>query len=152
MTEQLRLCLVQCGGVQFGLDAVAVREITTADRYTQIPLAPETVRGLLNLRGTVVPILDVRALLGLAPRPDGQDSHKVIVETEHDAVALEVDHATDLVTVPRRNATTVPENMTEVDPSLLMGMVSTDEGLVLVLNIAALLTRGFGAPDESRAR
>ena len=152
MTEQLRLCLVECGGVQLGLDAVVVREITTADRYTQVPLAPEAVRGLLNLRGTVVPILDVRALLGMEPRPEGQECHQVIVETEHDAVALEVDQATDLVTVPRRNATTVPENMTAVDASLLMGMVGTDDGLVLVVNIPALLTKGFGAPAEGLAR
>jgi purine-binding chemotaxis protein CheW len=94
----LQLLLFRCGGQVLAVDSGAVREILAASQATRIPGAPSAVRGLVNVRGTLVPVVDMADAVGLG-ESHGTAGTLVIVERNDKPVALAVDEVLDLVTV-----------------------------------------------------
>lgn len=94
----LRLLLFRCGGQVLAVEAGRVREILAASEPTRIPGSSPAVLGLVNVRGTLVPVVDAALAIGLAG-PAGRGS-LVIVERHGRPVALAVDEVLDLVSVP----------------------------------------------------
>lgn len=95
----LRLLLFRCGGQVLAVEAGAVREILAASEPTRIPGAARAVRGLVNVRGTLVPVVDTADAVGLGAT-NGMSGTLVIVERHGKPVALAVEEVLDLVTVP----------------------------------------------------
>ena len=94
----LQLLLFRSGGQVLAVDAGDVREILAASEATRIPGAPRAVRGLVNVRGTLVPVVDMADAVGLGG-VSGSAGTLVIVERNAKPVALAVDEVLDLVTV-----------------------------------------------------
>jgi purine-binding chemotaxis protein CheW len=99
-----KLLLFRAGGRVFAVEAGAVREILPATPSTRIPGSPAAVRGLVNVRGTLVTVVDAALAIGLASGPasgDGRDGGGTLVLVEHSSrpVGLVVDEVLDLVTV-----------------------------------------------------
>jgi purine-binding chemotaxis protein CheW len=94
----LRLLLFRAGGQVFAVDAGAVREILPATPPARIPGAPDAVRGLVNVRGTLVTVVDAARAIGL--EAGGPAGTVVLVERRSRPVGLLVDEVLDLVTVP----------------------------------------------------
>ena len=94
----LRLLLFRCGGQVCAVEAGAVREILSAGEPTRIPGTPSAVRGLVNVRGTLVPVVDAAAAIGL--EAGGATGTLVLVERGNKPVALAVEEVLDLVTAP----------------------------------------------------
>jgi len=95
----LRLLLFRSGGQVFAVDAGAVREVLPAMPSTRIPGAPAAVRGLVNVRGTLVTIVDAAQAIGLASASPGSAGLLVLVEHRSRPVGLAVDDVLDLVSV-----------------------------------------------------
>ena len=95
----LRLLLFRSGGQVLAVDAGDVREIIAAGVATRIPGAARAIRGLVNVRGTLVPVVDMADAVGLAG-VNGSAGTLVIVERHGKPVALAVEEVLDLVTVP----------------------------------------------------
>lgn len=121
---------------RFALPAAAVREIVAAVAIQALPLAPPIVEGVINARGIVVPVLDVRARFGVAPSPLHQSQHFIIVRTNGRDVALRVDRATEVVAVPRA-AIRAPD----FTPGVLhvAGVAVVDDGLIVIQDIDRFL-------------
>lgn len=81
------------------LVASAVTEVVRAVAVTELPKAPAIVEGVINVRGRIVPVLDIRQRFGLAPRPLDPEQHFIIAETGPRRVALRVDRALDVLSV-----------------------------------------------------
>ena len=94
----VRLLLFRCSGQVLALEAGLVREILAASPPTRIPGAPEAVLGLVNVRGTLVPVVDAALAAGLG-KGDGGSGSLVLVERHGRPVALVVEEVLDLVTV-----------------------------------------------------
>ena len=90
----LEVVVFEVGGQQFGLPASDVRELQRAATVTPLPRAPAVVEGVVNLRGTVVPVLDIRARFRLPPKPMQHTDHFVVAAAGERLVALRVDRAT----------------------------------------------------------
>ena len=84
-------------GHYLGVDVLEVQEVLSAQRLTPVPLAPEVVEGLINLRGQIVPALDLRRVLKLAPSEPGQDRFSVVARSPHGLVSLQVDEIGDVM-------------------------------------------------------
>jgi len=95
----LRLLLFRCGGQVMAVEAGVVREILAAEDPTRIPGAARAVRGLVNLRGTLVPVVDTADAVGLGAG-NGSARTLVIVERRSKLIGLAVDEVLDLLTVP----------------------------------------------------
>jgi len=131
-----------------GIDTDRVREVAQIERLTPVPMASSAVRGLINLRGQILPLLDLRSCLGLAPRPEGVQRHQVIVETADGLVAIDIDFPHTLVNRPMADLEPVTDPIGGVDTTLVRGMLTLDEHVLLVLDLGAILAVGFGGDPE----
>ena len=141
----------------FGLPILSVREIIRSCEITPVPLAPRHVRGLINLRGQIVTILNLAVRLGLEDRPNAHESHVVVLmgdalaaqsrgheggkdgsAGEHMAGFL-VDAIGDVVEADERETKPAPANVMEIEGKLICGVIQSDAGLLALLDLQGVL-------------
>jgi purine-binding chemotaxis protein CheW len=121
-------------GFFFGVDVLRVQEVLRFQYMTRVPLAPEVIEGLINLRGQIVTAIDMRRRLGLAQRPSGQTPMNMVVRTEEGAVSLLVDEIGDVVDVDAAAFELPPENLEPAARELIRGVYKLKDRLLLVLD------------------
>ena len=132
------------GDRAYGVDIVAVREIKQWSPTTALPNQPHYMRGVLNLRGTIVPVHDLRARFG-DPLTDATETHVVVIVWIGDqTVGVLVDAVSDIITVSGEDIRPVPAGEADLDRSAINGLVSTESGMVALLDLDAL----FGAAAQ----
>jgi len=141
----LQLIAFSIGEQVFGVEITTVREIRAWNGATPLPNTREFVRGVINLRGTIVPIFDLRARFG-----DGQTSptktHVVVVLSVGEKwVGILVDAVSDILTVSRDDIHNVPES-SSADMDLLTGIVTHDNRMVGLIDLHAVVA---GAKAEA---
>jgi purine-binding chemotaxis protein CheW len=128
----------------FGIDVRIIREINRILDITPLPHSADYVRGLINLRGQIVTILDLGVRLGLPRKTTGQDSHNIILkgssEAEH-PIGFLVDAIGDVVDVEDARIEPLSANVGEAEGLFLSGVVKMDTGLLVLLNIRRVLDR-----------
>jgi purine-binding chemotaxis protein CheW len=122
------------GGHYLGIDVLGVQEVLRQQRLTRVPLAPDVVEGLINLRGQIVPALDMRRLLHLPSRDPAITPLSVVVRTEHGAVSLQVDEIGDVVDLDAASFERPPRNVEPALARLLLGVHKLRERLLLILD------------------
>ena len=127
------------GDEHYGVDILKVQEIRGYDSVTRLPDAPDYIKGVINLRGTIVPIFDLRARFG-----DGVTSptknHVVVVMSVGDKwVGILVDAVSDILTVSKDDIHNVPEG-NSTDTELLSGIVTHDSRMVGLIDLYAVVS------------
>jgi len=145
----------------FGLDILLVREIIRNVEYTPVEHAPDSVRGLLNLRGQIITVLDLGPIMGLPKRDTSGSTRCIILKTDDevaplreagllndelqaDAIGLLVDGISDVVTAEEGGIDSPPANANGVDAEHLSGVVKLENKLLLVLALKSLVDKGVG--------
>ncbi|BDU77230.1 chemotaxis protein CheW [Mesoterricola sediminis] len=137
----------------FGLDILRVREIIRVSSITPVPRSDAHLRGLINLRGQIVTILDLAVRLGQQARPVKDSSHIVILKHGagaqdkgngggQDILGLLVDAIGDVVEADVALAEAPPANLSGAEERFLSGVLKTDAGLLVLLNLQELMTTG----------
>jgi len=117
----------------FGVETVKVQEVLRYQQMTPVPLAPPVVKGLINLRGQIVPALDLRCRLGLPERPQGVLPQNVVARTDDGAVSMLVDEIGDVKEVSAELYEPPPENVPEGVREMIRGVYKLPERLLMVL-------------------
>jgi len=138
MAEQL--CSFQLAGMTFGVPAVEVQEIMRAQPITRVPLADPATAGLMNLRGQIVTTIDLRARLGLVPRPAEEKPINVVIRTSEGLFSLLVDAIGDVVVPAREILELIPENVPTHFRDLIAGAYKLPDRLLFVLLLDRLVT------------
>ena len=126
-----------------------VREINKSLDLTPVPLAPDYVRGLVNLRGRILTVFDLGVRLGLGTRMIGPGTHNVILK--HNPVGLLVDGIEDVVQVKANKIGPPPANVGGIARDFLDSVVELDDELLLVLSAPKLLEyKGLDEPYGNR--
>lgn len=133
-------CTFRVGGLLVGVDIERVQEVLHDPHLTPVPLAEESVLGLLNLRGQVVTAIDARRRLGLEERGLEEEAAHVIVRGQAEAVSLVVDIEDEVVEVDAQSVDEVPESLSSAVRDLLSGIHQLDTGLLLVLDVDRTLS------------
>lgn len=131
---------MEVGGQLFGFAAAALREVVPARVPTRIPGAPNIVKGLINLRGSLVVVVDVAMRLGDGRGPDGDAGSVVLVESEGRTLGLAVADVRDVVALaiePIAGSVALTARTAEV-ASLCRGVGRLESEIVIVLDVAAL--------------
>jgi len=141
----------------FGLDLMMIREINRILDITPVPHAREHIRGLINLRGQIVTILDLGVRLGLARQEIGEESHNIILKTSGELAAMRqeagqphyatssdlvgflVDAIGDVVEADESTIEPPSANVGEAEGGFLSGVIKTDAGLLVLLDIHEVL-------------
>ncbi len=134
MSPNRQYCTFFLDGLFFGVEVRQIQEVLRYREMTRVPLAPRVLRGLINLRGQIVPALDLRRRLELAERPDGQLPMNVVVRTESGAVSLLVDEIGDVVEVEEDVIERPPETLRGTARELIQGACKLKERLLLILH------------------
>jgi purine-binding chemotaxis protein CheW len=136
------------GNDHYGVDIMSVREIRVWSQVTQIPKQPDFVRGVLNLRGVMVPIIDLRARFGQG-LTDATPMHIVIIVQVADRqVGLLADRVLDIVTFPESQIQAVPRVAQSSRIDFLAGLITSQSGLMALIDLRNLIS----APPEDPAR
>ena len=137
MVAQYITCTL--GDAEYGIDILSVREIKGWSETTALPHAPAWVRGVINLRGTIVPILDLRARFGLGLTATTAMHVVVIIQTATRMAGLLVDSVSDIIAVAAEEVRAVPEIGTSVPERLLAGLIPREGGMVSLVSLDNLL-------------
>ncbi len=124
---------------EYGVDILAVREIRGWTPVTRIPQAPSYVLGVLNLRGAIVPVIDMRLRFGLPREEYTANTVTVIVTVAGRNFGVVVDGVSDVLDVTAANLRPVPDMGTTVDTEYLKGLTAVNERMVLLLDVDKLL-------------
>lgn len=124
---------------EYGIDILSVREIRGWTPVTRIPQSPHFVLGVFNLRGSIVPVIDMRLRFG-QPRKDHDATTVMIVVTVNERLfGVVVDSVSDVIDVDSRALRPVPDMSTTVDTEYLKGLTSIGERMILLLDADRLL-------------
>ena len=127
------------GEQQYGVDIMAVREIRASNVITPLPSAPDFVRGVINLRGTIVPIIDLRTRFALGQTELAQgDIVVVIVSIEGRLSGLLVDDVSDILTVRQGDIAAIPETDGELRNPFFDGLITQGPAMLIVIALDRL--------------
>lgn len=127
-------CTFQLAHLTFGIEVDRVQEVIRTLPMTVVPLAPDVVRGLINLRGQIVTALDLRRRLALEPRAEDQQPMNIVVRTATGELSLLVDAIGDVVDVDESTFEGPPETLDGVARELIVGAYKLEGKLLLVLD------------------
>ncbi len=139
------------GDEQYGVDIMAVREIKGWSSVTHLPNQPDYMRGVLNLRGVMVPIIDLRCRFGQG-RTDTTPLHVVIiVQIDGRQVGLLADRVLDIVSLEPSQVQPVPRVANGVRASFLAGLITIDDAMLALVDLPSLLSVSVedGQPDAT---
>jgi purine-binding chemotaxis protein CheW len=135
MSESRQLCTFHVDDLYLGVDVMEVQEVIRYQEMTAVPLAPEVVRGLINLRGQIVTALDLRRMLELPPLEGGDLPTNVVIRDGADeAVSLLVDQIGDVVDTDPADFEPVPPTLSGPARELVLGAYKLPHALLLVLD------------------
>lgn len=130
-----QLSTFSVNGHLFGVEVAVVQEVIRYQPMTRVPLAPAALAGLINLRGQVIPAVDLRRRLGFPERAAGELAMDVIVRTSDGLVSLLVDRIGDVVEVAQEALEEPPETLGGIARELIRGAYKLDHALLLSLDV-----------------
>ena len=134
MAQNSQFCTFSLDSLLFGVELKSVQEVIRSLEVTRVPLAPEVVSGLINLRGQIVTAVDLRRQLQLEPRPAGLAAMNVVVRSGDGAVSLLVDEIGDVVEVEESSFERPPETLRGTVRTMITGVHKLNDRLMLVLD------------------
>jgi purine-binding chemotaxis protein CheW len=128
------------GDDQYGVDIMSVREIKEWSNVTHLPKQPEYVRGVLNLRGVVVPIIDLRCRFGQGLTDCTPTHIIIIVQVEGRQVGLLADKVLDIISFEQNDAQPVPNVARSSQARFLSGLVTVEGSMIALIDLVCLLS------------
>ncbi|MFK7882315.1 chemotaxis protein CheW [Roseobacter sp.] len=137
--ETIELLTFQIADQEYSLDIMSVREIRGWTRTTPLPHAPTYMKGVINLRGTVLPVMDLSERLGLNPQK--QTDRNVIIVVNHDDVmtGLLVDAVSDIIALTADDLQPPPEMQAGATPNVVSSLTLIDERMIRVLDLSSIV-------------
>ena len=131
-------------GEEYGVDILRVQEIKGWDAVTQVPNTPEYVRGVINLRGTIVPIIDLRIRFSMEQREYGPTTVVIVLKVisgddNSRIMGIVVDGVSDVYNVKKEEINAAPDFGEGVDSSFVKGLTTVEEKMVIILDIDHML-------------
>lgn len=137
-----QFCTFVLDGHMFGTPVAMVQEVIQQQQLTRVPLAPEVVSGMINLRGQIVCALDLRRRLNLPVQPGDHAAVNVVVRTDEEAASLVVDEIGDVIEVAAEAHEDPPETLQGVAREVIKGVYKLPHDLLLVLDIGKIVDLG----------
>ena len=138
-TREMQLIVFRVGELLLGLEIDRIQEINRQVEITAVPKAPEYVRGVINLRGEVVTVIDPKAILGLPETEVTKSSRNLVIQSDDEMIGLVVDQVADILSVSSAEIASAPANVHGVDGRFFSGVYTSDTDIVVLVNLDELL-------------
>lgn len=128
----------------YGVEVMRVMEITGVVEATKVPRTPQFVRGVINLRGAILPVIDMRIKFGMESAADKKETCIVVLEIVKGGgrvqMGIVVDSVKDVLDIYEKDVEAAPSFGVEINTEFIHGMAKTDKGVIILLNIDKVLT------------
>ena len=139
-SQERQLVVFDLNEEAYGVDIGAVREIIRMQEITRVPRAPDFIEGVINLRGKVIPVVDLRTRFEMPKGKRDTDNRIVVVDVSGQDIGMVVDAVTEVSRVASSSIEPPSSVITTEDSGYLTGIVKTDEKLIILLEIAKVIT------------
>lgn len=139
MEKELQIVGFRIGNETYGVRIGSVREIVRVPEITSVPSAPELVEGVINLRGKIIPVMDLRKRFGSAPAQPDKKNRILVVELENKLVGLIVSSASEVLKIPPSEIESPGSVFAEGESNYVTGVGKLKGRLIILLDIARLL-------------
>lgn len=120
---------------QYGLDISRIKEIISMMPITHIPKTPDFVKGVINLRGSIIPVVDVRLKFGMPAVEQTVDTTVVIYEVASVSIGFIVDRVEDVITINEDKISDAPDFGGGIDTTFISGVAEVEEGVIMILDL-----------------
>jgi len=138
-TEMLQLVTFSLAGQKYAVDILKVQEIDNMKEITTIPNAPSYMEGAINLRGKVIPVLNLRKKFGFEDKANNEQCKIVIMDVRHVIMGVIVDAVSDVLRIPQDVVEPPPPVSSNVSTDFISGIAKLGEGLFILLDMDRLL-------------
>jgi purine-binding chemotaxis protein CheW len=142
MDKELQVVGFRIGRETFGLPIASVREIVRVPEITSVPNAPDYIEGVINLRGRIIPVVDLRKRFGEKSLEPSKKNRIVVVETENRAIGLLVNSASEVLKIPPSEIEAPQNVFPEGELNYISGVGKLKGRLVILLDLSRVLQRG----------
>lgn len=139
-SELLQLVSFMIGEEEFGVDILVVQEIIRMLQVTKVPNAPDFVDGVINLRGRIIPVIDLRCKLGMPRKERDKDTRIVVVEVAGKTVGFIVDAVTEVLRIPSNITEAPPEIVAGVNSEFIKAVGKLEDRLLILIDIEKVLS------------
>ena len=126
-------------GQQYVFRIEQIQEIVILNQVTQTPQVADYVEGVSNLRGTIIPIINLRRLFGLEPKPTDADTRTIVVNVGERTMGCTVDTVSQVIRASTESIRPAPETVTADGADYVAGFIKFESGLAIILDIEKLL-------------
>jgi purine-binding chemotaxis protein CheW len=130
------------GKEEYGVDILKVQEIRGYEKVTPLPAAPNYLKGVVNLRGIIVPVIDLRVKFGMPDPTYDSLTVVVILRITGRVIGIVVDGVSDVVRLAAGDVKAAPQMGSVVDSTFLAGLATQDERMIMLLDIEKFLSSG----------
>ncbi len=150
----MQLVSFQLGQEEYGVEITKVQEIILMGEITRVPQTPPYIKGLINLRSTVIPIVDLRLRFGLPEQPATDATRIMVVNVRGKTVGIVVDAVNEVLRINREQIAPPPPTVSGPGREYLTGLVRLNKGLLILLDIDKILDEeeingSFGGNGET---
>ena len=138
--QLLQLVTFSIGEEEFGVNILKVQEIIRTMEITKVPRAPDFVEGVINLRGKVIPIIDLRRRFGLAPRGHDKNTRIIVIEINNIIVGFVVDAVSEVLRIPASTVEPPPPVVAGVESDYVSGVGKLQDRLLIMLDLVRRLS------------
>ncbi len=140
--DEQQLVVFDLSTEAYGVDIGAVREIIRMQDITKVPRTPEFVEGVINLRGKVIPVVDLRKRFGLPAEDESKENRIVVVDIGAQDIGVIVDAVTEVLRIATESVEPPASVITTADSEYLLGIAKLNSRLIILLDLEQVLTEG----------
>ncbi|PWB72044.1 chemotaxis protein CheW [candidate division GN15 bacterium] len=138
-SEELQLVSFNIGSEEFGVDILKVQEINRMVEITRVPRAPHYVEGVINLRGKVIPIVDLRKRFNLQMKEYDKNTRIVVVDINGSIMGMIVDAVSEVLRLPAGTIEPPPDIVTGVNSEYIKGVAKLESRLLIFLDLSKVI-------------
>ncbi|MCG8529349.1 MAG: chemotaxis protein CheW [Desulfovibrionales bacterium] len=138
--ELMQLVTFSIGEEEFGVDILKVQEIIRTMEITKVPKAPNFVEGVINLRGKVIPIIDLRRRFGLSSKEHDKHTRIIVIEINNMIVGFVVDSVSEVLRIPASTVEPPPAVVAGMESEYISGVGKLQDRLLILLDLDRLLS------------
>ena len=138
--ELLQLVSFKIGDEEFGVDILSVQEINRMSQITKVPNTPDFIEGVINLRGRIIPVIDLRVKLGMTRKDHGKNTRIVVVELKGQTIGFIVDEVSEVLRIPKNITEAPPEMVGGVNSDYITSIGKLEDRLLILLDLEKILS------------
>jgi purine-binding chemotaxis protein CheW len=150
-TSSQQLVGFRLGQEEYGIEITTIQEIILMGDVTRVPQVPHFINGLINLRGSVIPIIDLRKRFGLPVTDRTDESRVVVVNLSEKTIGLVVDAVTQVIRVSKDQIEPTPPTVSAAGKEHIAGLAKLDSRMLILLDIERILDTSTADRSESSA-